>query len=137
MKIVSRRFEYGENYTISRLYVNDVYECFVLEDKVRAPGVKVDGETAIPAGTYEVIIDWSEHFQSMKPHILNVPMFEGIRIHSGNNDKDTEGCLLLGNTWAGGDFVGDSRVAYDAFFPKLKEAIDKKEEVTIEIQDTK
>ena len=56
------------------------------------------------------------------PHILDVPDFDGVRIHAGNTDKDTEGCLLLGGTWAGGDFVGNSRLTFEAFFTLLKEA---------------
>lgn len=136
MELLSRRFEYGTNYTISRLYVNGVYECYVLEDVVRGPGIKVPGQTAIPAGTYNVIIDFSDHFGRDFPHILDVPMFDGIRIHSGNTDADTEGCLLLGQTWNGGDGVYNSRLAFNAFFPKLQAAINAGEEVTIEIQDT-
>ena len=134
MKLTSKRFEYGNTYTISRLYVDDVYFCFVLEDVVRNAGVKVAGQTAIPAGIYKVIIDDSTRFKRPMPHILDVPGFEGIRIHSGNTDADTEGCLLLGTTWAGTDFIGNSRTAFEGFFPKLQEAL-KNGEVTIEIKD--
>jgi hypothetical protein len=137
MKLISRRRDYGDSYTISELSVNDVYECFVLEDKVRAPGIKIAGATAIPAGTYKVVIDASVRFGRDMPHILDVPGFAGIRIHSGNTDADTEGCLLLGTTWGGADFIGNSKVAFDHFFPQLVAAIAASEEVTIEIQDTK
>jgi hypothetical protein len=137
MKLVSRRFEYGDNFTISRLSVDGVYECYVLEDVVRPSGVKVDGQTAIPAGTYSVVIDFSNRFNRDMPHILDVPMFAGIRIHSGNTDADTEGCLLLGRDWVGGDDVMSSHVAFDAFFPKLQAAVAAGDIVTIEIQDTK
>lgn len=136
MNITSRRVEYSNNYTISRLSVNGSYECYVLEDVVRDPGVKVPGKTAIPAGTYEVIIDYSPHFKCDMPHILNVPMFEDIRIHWGNTDVDTEGCLLLGTTWGGGDFIGNSKVAFNHFFPQLKKAIDSGEKVYITIENT-
>ena len=136
MKLVCRRVEYHDKYTVSRLYVDNVYECFVLEDTVRAPGVKIPGETAIPAGTYKVIIDHSEHFNRSLPHILDVPNFEGVRIHSGNTDADTEGCLLVGNTWSGIDFIGGSRDAFDHLFPKLLDSLSINEEVTIEIVDT-
>ena len=64
-------------------------------------------------------------------------MFEGIRIHSGNTDVDTEGCLLVGTTWGGGDFIGNSVVAFNHLFPQLQAAIAAGESVTIEIQDTK
>ena len=122
MDIKLRRFEFGTNYTVGKLYVDDVYFCFTLEDKVREPGVKVDGQTAIPYGTYPVIIDHSTHFNMDLPHVLNVPGFEGIRIHTGNTDADTEGCILVGTTWAGKDFVGNSKFAFEPLFEKLKAA---------------
>jgi hypothetical protein len=137
MKLISRRKEYGDNYTISELSVNGVYECFILEDTVRPKGVKIFGNTAVPAGTYNVVINFSNHFQKLLPELLNVPLFEGIRIHPGNTDVDTEGCLLVGTTWGGGDFIGNSVVAFNHLFPQLQAAIAAGESVTIEIQDTK
>lgn len=128
MNISLKRFEFGSTYTVGKLYVDGVYQCFTLEDKVREQeGVdvskwKVSGTTAIPTGTYKVTIDYSNRFQKEMPHVLDVPGFEGIRIHSGNTSKDTEGCILLGTTWAGTDFVGNSRLAFGAFFSKLKSA---------------
>jgi hypothetical protein len=132
MKIDVKRFEYGTNYTISRMYLDDVYECYVLEDKVRWPGLKIAGKTAIPPGSYKVVIDDSTRFQRPMPHILDVPGFSGVRIHSGNTSEDTEGCLLVGQTWAGNNFIGNSRVAFSSFFPKLQEAL-KNGDVTVEI----
>jgi hypothetical protein len=136
MNILVHRFEYGENYTVSRMYLDDKYECYVLEDKVRPAGVKIQNVTAIPAGTYKVVIDFSEHFQKNLPHLLDVPMFEGIRIHSGNTDLDTEGCLLLGTGWTGGDMVTNSHVAFNHFFPQLQKALTLGD-VFIRIEDTK
>jgi hypothetical protein len=139
MKLVSRRFEYGDKYTVSRLYVdgNPRPECYILEDTVRPVGVKVQNETAIPAGTYKVVIDFSNHFQKLLPHLLDVPMFEGIRIHSGNTSLDTEGCLLVGKVWPGGDQILQSRQAFSDLFEQLEDAFHRGEEITIEIQDTK
>jgi len=121
MNIKLRRFEFGINYTIGKLYIDGVYHCFTLEDKVRE-GEKVQNETAIPYGIYNVIIDISTRFNRLMPHVLNVPGFEGIRIHTGNTDADTEGCILVGTTWAGKDFIGNSKFAFDPFFEKLKAA---------------
>lgn len=84
-----------------------VYFCDTLEDPVRERindegqfywkgSFKIDHETAIPSGTYEVIVDFSTRFQKMMCHILGVPDFTGIRIHSGETVKDTDGCLLVG-----------------------------------------
>ena len=120
MKIKVKRYDFKDTYTVGRLYIDDVYFCYTLEDKVRE-GAKVNGQTAIPAGTYDVIIDDSARFGKPMPHILNVPNFTGVRIHAGNTSKDTDGCILLGHTYAGKDFIGNSKLAYDVFFNKLKE----------------
>ncbi len=85
-------------------------------------GTKVLGKTAIPIGTYKLIIDASTRFKQDMPHILDVPNFTGVRIHSGNTSADTDGCILLGTTWAGKDFIGNSKIAYKKFFDKLKKA---------------
>ena len=95
------------------------FRCFTLEDKVRPPGVKVFGETAIPAGRYRVEITWSNRFRRPMPLLLDVPNFDGIRIHSGNKAEDTEGCILVGKTRAQ-DWIGDSRKAFDALFDLIK-----------------
>jgi hypothetical protein len=117
--------------TIGELYIDGVFECYILEDTVRGPGVKVPGQTAIPAGTYEVVIDMSNHFKRMMPHLLDVPMFEGIRMHWGNKSEDTEGCLLMGKT-EGKDFIGHSVEEFNQFFPKLEEGLkDGKVYITI------
>lgn len=121
-----KRFEYGTTYTVGKLYLNGVMQCYTLEDKYREgieddSSIKVKGATAIPQGHYDVIIDHSNRFNRDMPHILNVPGFEGVRIHSGNTSADTEGCILLGNTWAGNDFIGNSRMAFDNFYAQLRD----------------
>jgi len=133
MKIYIRRFEYGPNYTIGRLFVDGEYQCYTLEDKVR--DTKVFGETAIPAGKYKVVIDYSPRFKRELPHILNVPGFEGVRIHPGNTPEDTEGCILVGKTWAGTNFIGQSRKAFEELFEKMKAAVAAKEEIELEIEN--
>ena len=134
MDIIVRRFEYGDKYTIGRLFIGCVYQCYTLEDKVRE-GPKIMHKTAIPAGRYRVIIDHSTRFDKDLPHILDVPEFEGIRIHSGNTDEDTSGCILVGTTWTKGDFIGNSRLAFNQLFPQIKEAIASGEKVFIEVID--
>jgi hypothetical protein len=127
MLIEVKRFEFKPTYTIGKLYINGKYECYTLEDAVRDK--KVQDVTAIPSGTYKLIIDASRRFKKDMPHILNVPNFTGVRIHAGNTSKDTEGCILLGTTWSGGDFIAQSKLAFDKFFTKLKTA----KEATIKI----
>jgi len=94
---VERRWP-TENYTIGRFYVNGEFWCNTLEPKVRdlTKEKKVPGKTAIPAGTYEVIITYSQKFKRRLPILLNVPDFTGVRIHSGNKVEDTEACILPG-----------------------------------------
>jgi hypothetical protein len=121
MLIEIKRFDFKDSYTAGRMYIDNLYFCYTLEDVVRE-GAKVDGQTAIPTGTYDVIIDDSTRFGRPMPHILNVPNFKGVRIHSGNTSKDTEGCILLGASYAGKDFIGNSKNSFDIFFEKLKAA---------------
>ncbi len=105
--------------TLGELHVDGRFECFTLEDAVRP--VKIKGVTAIPAGIYEVVVNFSQRFQRALPLLLNVPNFDGVRIHAGNTDADTEGCLLVGKTHSA-DFIGNSRAAFDALFPKIEKA---------------
>ena len=142
MKLLVKRFEFGTNYTIGKMYVNDAAlpTCFTLEDRVREiPDVsvwqwKIPKETAIPVGIYKVVIDHSDHFNRELPHILDVPGFTGVRIHQGNSDKDTEGCILVGKYWPGGDWISNSALAYVEVAYEIKQALDRGEEVTIEVQ---
>lgn len=95
---------------------------------------KVQDHTAIPQGRYRVIIDWSPHFGADMPHVIDVPGFEGVRIHSGNDARDTEGCLLIGkSTTASG--IADSRAEFDAFMPKLQAALSDGGEAWIEYRN--
>jgi hypothetical protein len=95
--------------------------------------VKIPGKTAIPRGIYRVVLDYSVRFQRQMPHILDVPGFEGIRIHSGNTAADTEGCILVGLTKAN-SFIGQSRIAFDRLFDSLEKAHYLGEPMFIEIK---
>jgi hypothetical protein len=129
IKVVRRWFD--DVSTIGELYINDKWECYTLEDTVR-DGKKVDGATAIPYGIYKVIIDLSNRFKRMMPHILDVPNFSGVRIHNGNTSDQTEGCILVGQTKEK-DFIGNSKTAFKILFDKIQKAVDNKEEIEIEI----
>ena len=85
---------------------------------------------AIPCGTYDVTIRWSEKHKRLVPHVENVPGFEEIEIHIGNFPKDTLGCLLVGQA-AGTDQVVGSRLAFDALFRILSDAKEAGEPITI------
>jgi Family of unknown function (DUF5675) len=127
LKLVRKIFT--EQSTIGELFVDGKFECFTLEDKVRP--VKIHGETAIPEGIYEVIINFSPRFKRQLPRLLKVLNFEGILIHPGNSAVNTDGCILVGTTKSK-DFIGNSRVAFNALFPKL-EAGAKKAKIHIEV----
>jgi hypothetical protein len=118
---LSRRW-YSSRSTIGVLRLGE-FSCFSLEDMVRPEGVKVPGATAIPAGRYRVIVDFSNRFQRRMPLLLEVPMFTGIRIHAGNTDRDTEGCILVGESRAP-DWIGGSRAAFGVLFPLIDAAED-------------
>ncbi|HEX8178523.1 MAG TPA: DUF5675 family protein [Pyrinomonadaceae bacterium] len=127
IKLVRKTFT--EESTMGELFVNGKFQCFTLEDKVRA--VKIHGKTAIPEGIYEVVVTFSNKFKKPLPLLLNVPNFDGIRIHSGNKAADTEGCILVGTSKAQ-DFVGGSRIAFKALFPKIEAAL-KKEKIFMQV----
>jgi hypothetical protein len=120
MNLRVERKTFTDQCTIGELSVDGQFECFTLEDKVRP--FKIHGQTAIPAGTYEVTINFSNKFKKDLPELLNVPNFEGIRIHSGNTSADTEGCILVGKT-KGENVVESSRDAFNALFPKIQVAL--------------
>jgi hypothetical protein len=109
-------------FTPGELLWDKAHEAWTCEDEIRE--VKIQDRTAIPPGTYDVVIDYSPHFLQLMPHILNVPGFTGIRIHTGNTALDTSGCLLIGDTRTDTG-IGLSRAEYDEFFPKLQEALAK------------
>ena len=119
MLITIKRLHKTKVSTIGELLIDGVFECYTLEDTER--DVKVKGETAIKEGKYKVIINKSNRFKRLLPLLLNVPEFEGVRIHSGNTNHDTEGCILVGQTKSK-NFVGKSRKAFDALFKKMQAA---------------
>ena len=135
MELTLNRIFLGSSATIGELLINDKHLCDTLEDRVRPEGEKVYGKTAIPEGTYEVKLTHSPRFKKILPEILNVPNFSGIRIHTGNSSKDTEGCILVG-TWDGEkeDWVGSSKIAFDELMTLLEEARNNKEKVTITVK---
>jgi|WetSurSiteA1Bulk_404760.scaffolds.fasta_scaffold187182_1 hypothetical protein len=116
-----KRIIFYPDCTIGELYSNGQFECNTLEDTVRLPGVKVYGKTAIPIGKYRVAVDYSNRFKRLLPHLLDVPQFEGIRIHPGNKAEDTEGCILVGKK-VNGRMIEESRLAFNALLPKIQAA---------------
>ena len=107
MDLTLNRHTFGDNYTIGELLIGDKFQCVTLERGT----TETRRKPAIPKGVYKIVLDFSNRFQCIMPHLLDVPGYEGIRIHSGNSDKDTEGCVLVGKGWSGGDWISNSRQA--------------------------
>jgi hypothetical protein len=117
--------------TIGDLFIDDLFFCYILEDKDRgltqsmplkdSIATKVHGKTAIPYGRYE--IDWtmSARFKVMMPILLNVKGYSGIRIHKGNTEIDSLGCLLCGTKKAS-NRITESTTATNKLYAKIAEA---------------
>ncbi len=144
MELRLKRKYFTSKSTVSELYVNDTLFCHVLEDVDRALDSKMGRErigwlkqfskTAIPYGKYEIVISYSNRFKKYLPLLVNVPGFDGIRIHPGNYAEDTEGCLLPGTySEKAPDFVGNSRLTFAKLFATLK-SVEKYEKIFITIE---
>lgn len=139
MKLELIRIANRPTYCIGKLYIDGVWFCDTIEDTDRGLDdsmsvdeilkKKIKGETAIPTGVYKIEITYSPKYKRMMPLLIGVKGYSGIRIHSGNTSKDTEGCLLVGrNTVVG--MVTESRNTYQRLFARLQNAKD----ITIEIK---
>lgn len=137
MKLKLIRTWYADTFTIGKLYIDGVYFADTLEDKNRdvdKNGIfnngekKVYGKTCIPFGTYKVILSMSSRFKKILPLLLNVPQFDGIRIHSGNTDEDSSGCILVGINDTKGR-ISKSTITFNSLMTKLSKA----DNITIEI----
>lgn len=133
MFILLHRIAKRANYTIGRLSIEDEYYCDTLEPTEREGGVKIMGRTAIPKGVYRILITYSPRMKKKAPLLLNVPNFEGVRIHAGNTYNDTEGCILCGfNTIVGK--LTQSKKTTDALVAKIADAMKKGERVHIKVE---
>lgn len=139
MNLTLTRKELKEDCTIGELSIDGVFFCYTVEDKDRGltseiskeeiEKKKIYGITAIPKGTYNMVVNMSNRFKKEMPLLLNVKGFEGIRIHAGNTAVDSLGCILVGLTKTSVG-VGYSRLA----FIKLMEILKKESTHTIKIQ---
>lgn len=130
MKILIERIANRDTYCIGKMYINGEYFCDTLEDRDRGldcfmteeeiAKIKVYGQTAIPIGMYRLILNYSPKYKKVMPLLLDVKGYSGIRIHSGNTDKDTLGCILVGQNKVVGQVI-NSRVTYNALYKRLKQ----------------
>ena len=93
------RSDFGDEFTLGTFCFAGKFLGYTCEDRdrhVEAGGTKIPGQTAIPRGYYRLTVSMSQRFGKLMPEIKDVPQFEGVRIHGGNTEEDTEGCPLLG-----------------------------------------
>ena len=145
MELLLVRKRFTNESTIGDLFVDGAFTCYILEDKDRGlyqemplqkiQSEKVYGKTAIPTGRYEVVLSYSNRFKKYLPLIMSVPGFEGIRIHAGNSEADSLGCLLTGTSYTD-NMVAESRKAFAELYAKLK-SVEKKEKIFITIKSEK
>jgi len=147
MQLKLVRFSSSDDDTLGILYVDGVLEAFTLEDEFRE--VKVPGETRIPEGTYEILLrneggmytrytsKWDWHRGMLE--LQNVQGFKYIYIHPGNDESDTSGCILLGDTVYSNvirnGYVGRSTIAYERLYKKMYDKLAIGEKVFIEIKE--
>jgi hypothetical protein len=131
MELQLKREIFTDISTIGTLTIDGKFECYILEDKDRGINntltleqilrVKVYGKTAIPYGRYEVDWTMSARFKKMMPILLNVIGWSGIRIHSGNSELDSLGCLLCG-TRKITNRITESTIATNKLYAKIEAA---------------
>lgn len=150
MKLVLKRINNQDNYCEGKLYIDGIYQCDVIEDVDRGltnemsvteiQSKKVYGETAIPKGTYQITLDvvspkfkdrsWATFCEGKLPRLLDVPGFEGVLIHTGNEASNSLGCLLVGQKTKDG-WISNSTQTFKDLYYKLKQATDQ---ITITIE---
>ena len=135
MKLILTRIARKAEYTIGRLEdENGKKLCDTLEPIWRnydGGELKIPKKSAIPEGSYRVVVTKSQRFQKYLPLLVGVPGFEGVRIHSGNTSRDTEGCILVGQNLQVGKVLW-SRITLE----KLMKLIENEKEIYIIIKNT-
>ena len=141
MRLTLKRRYLGTTYTIGSLLIDGEYFCDTLEDTVRDLNkngrfdngeTKIMHETAIPYGRYQVVVNLSPKFKRNLPRLLSVPSFDGVLIHRGNTDKDTSGCILVGENKVKGKVINSTPYEIE-LVKRLTATQNRKEQITIEI----
>lgn len=141
------RYRDENDYTQGLFFINGFFECHTLEDEFRSK--KVHSETRVWSGRYKLALrkeggfhnrylkKFGEDFHKGMLWVKDVPDFEYILIHIGNDDEDTSGCILVGTTVSSDDsgFMKGSLIAYKKIYPQIAKAIESGEDVFINIYD--
>lgn len=153
MELKLKRIALRDTYTIGNLYVDNHYFCNTIEDVVRDINKdgdlndvgegKIYGKTAIPYGRYEITMKVQSPKYSQRasyawckgylPRLLNVPHFDGILIHSGNDETHSNGCVLVGENKVKGQVI-NSMATLKRLVSILKHASDSGEKIWITIE---
>lgn len=149
MELLLKRIAKKQNYTVGDLYIDGKWFSNTLEDKDRGltqnmteeeiSKIKVYGSTAIPTGKYKIDMNtvspkfknrpWAKQWNGKLPRLKSVPGYEGVLIHVGNTQKDTLGCILVGENKIKGQVINSTTT-----FNKLMKLLTKEEDITITIQ---
>lgn len=154
MKLILKRIYTCSSYTIGRLYADNIYICDTIEDTDRGldcnmplaklQQLKVANVTAIPTGTYNILMNVvspkyskSNYYMNVcngkVPRLDNVPVYSGVLIHCGNTAADSSGCILVGENKVKGQVI-NSRKTFERLYKLLKEAYNKGEKITLTIE---
>lgn len=149
IKLSLKRQYKGVSYTIGKLYLNGKYFCDTLEDpdrgltskmsKAEVAKLKVYGDTAIPTGTYKVVMNvvspkfkdrsWAKPYGGKLPRLVDVVGYEGVLIHVGNKPADTLGCILVGENKVKGQVINST-----ATFSRLMTELLKDTDIELTIE---
>lgn len=140
MRIDLHRINYQDDFTSGYLKIDERFECYSLEDEQR--DIKVDGETCIPSGRYEIkkrqvdsplTLRYRKKFNWFDYHLelQDVPGFDYVYAHIGNNDNHTDGCVLVGESINSDGFLGSSTSAFKKFYQKVSHCLSIGEKVEI------
>mgnify|MGYP007092151446 CR=1 FL=1 len=153
MELSLTRIATNDRYTIGRLKINGKYFCDILEPADRGLSsdmplnkikcIKVHGKTAIPTGRYRIDMKtvsprfknrtWAKPFGGILPRLLDVPFYTGVRIHVGNDENNTEGCLLTGYNSVKGKVASSAKTFTLLMSDYLLPADKRGEEIWIEV----
>jgi hypothetical protein len=104
IRLILYRIEFSDTTTRGVLTIDGLILAVTLEDadsqRDGKPFVKTPGTTAIPLGTYALMVTTSPRFKRFMPLVFDVPQFSGVRIHTGNTHTDTDGCILVADSFA-------------------------------------
>jgi hypothetical protein len=143
MKLLIKRIARKPGYTIGNLYIDSVKFCDTLEDTDRGlkqtmsleeiKRLKQPGITAIPFGTYNVVVNMSPRFGRELPRLEDVLGFTGILIHRGNTDADSSGCILVGENKVKGKVINSTSYEVE-LVKRCKEALARGESITVTVE---